>query len=135
MLARRALNSSNWIQMAVFVQGRHRHRHGSVARLMIVMGREAAPRSEVTATRLAVNRVCGPAAPDTPVPLDTESGDTLGLIVGTVASSGSEKKKWNLCQTQAMLVTVFDPGFAIRIYWADKFFFSIPVQLHNNCAH
>lgn len=73
--------------MAVFVQGRHQHQHGSVARLMIVRGREAAPRSEVTATRLAVSRVCGPVAPDTPVPLDTESGDTLGLIVGSITSS------------------------------------------------
>ena len=72
-LTRKALNSPNWIQMAVFVQGRHQHQHGSVARLMIVRGREAAPRSEVTATRLAVSRVCGPLAPDTPVPLDTVS--------------------------------------------------------------
>lgn len=54
---------------------------------MIVRGREAAPCSEVTATELAVNRVCGPVAPDTPVPLDTESGDTLGLIAGSITSS------------------------------------------------
>lgn len=56
-------------------------------------GREAAPHSEVTATRLVVNRVCGPEASDTPVPLDTESGDTLGLIAGSVTASGSEKKQ------------------------------------------
>lgn len=73
--------------MAVFVQGRHQHQHGSVARLMIVRGREAAPYSEVTATRLAVSRVCGPVAPDTPAPLDTESGDTLVLIMGSITSS------------------------------------------------
>lgn len=54
---------------------------------MIVRGREAAPRSEVTTTGLAVSRVCGPVAPDTPVPLDTENGDTLGLIVGSITSS------------------------------------------------
>lgn len=35
---RRALNPSNWIQMAVFVQGHHQLQHGSVARLMIVGG-------------------------------------------------------------------------------------------------
>lgn len=91
-LTRKALHSPNWIQMALFVQGRHRHRHGSVARLMIVRGREAAPRSEVTATRLAVSRVCGPVAPDTPVPLDAESGDTLGLIVGSITSSLVQKR-------------------------------------------
>lgn len=79
--------------MAVFVQGRHRHRRGSVARLMIVRGREVAPRSEVTATRLAVSRVCGLVAPDTPVPLETENGDTPGLIVASITSSGEEKKK------------------------------------------
>lgn len=73
--------------MAVFVQGHHQHQHGSVARLMIVRGREAAPRSEVTATRLVVSRVCGPVAPDTPVPLDTESGDTLGLILDAITSA------------------------------------------------
>lgn len=72
--------------MAVFVQGRHQHQHGSVARLMIVRGREAAPCSEVTATRLVVSRVCGPVAPDTPAPLDTDGGDTLGLILGSVTS-------------------------------------------------
>lgn len=72
--------------MAVFVQGRHKHQHGSVARLMIVRGREAEPRSEGTATGPAVSRVCGPVAPDTPVPLDTESGDTLGLIAGSITS-------------------------------------------------
>lgn len=72
--------------MAMLVQGRHQHQHGSVARLMIVRGREAAPCSEVTATRLAVSRLCGPVAPDTPVLLDTESGDTLGLIVGSITS-------------------------------------------------
>lgn len=80
------------MQMAVFVQGRHQHQHGSVARLMIVRGREAAPRSEVTATRLAVSRVCGPVAPDTPAPLDTESGDTLGLIVGSITSFLVQKR-------------------------------------------
>lgn len=62
-------------------------------------GREAAPRSEVTAARLAVSRVCGPIAPDTPVPLDTESGDTLGLIVGSITSSLVPKEKRALCQT------------------------------------
>lgn len=79
--------------MAVFVQGRHQRRCGSVARLMIVRGREVAPRSEVTATRLAVSRVCGLVAPDTPVPLETENGDTPGLIVASITSSGEEKKK------------------------------------------
>lgn len=49
--------------MAVFVQGRHQHQRGSVARLMIVRSREAAPRSEVTTTGLAVSRVCGPRSP------------------------------------------------------------------------
>lgn len=49
-------------------------------------GREAAPRSEVTATRLAASRVCGPVAPDAPALLDTESRDTLGLIVGSIRS-------------------------------------------------
>lgn len=43
-------------------------------------GRGATPRSEVTATRLVVSRVCGPVSLATPVPLDTETGDTLGLI-------------------------------------------------------
>lgn len=51
------------MQMAVFVQGRHQHQRGSVARLMIVRSREAAPRSEVTTTGLAVSRVCGPRSP------------------------------------------------------------------------
>lgn len=78
--------------MAVFVQGRHRHQRGSVARLMIVRFREAAPRSEVSVTRLVVSRVCGPVSPDTPVPLDTESGDTPGLTVGLITSSGSGEK-------------------------------------------
>lgn len=55
---------------------------------MIVRGREAAPRAEVSVTRLVVNRVCGPESQDPPVPLDTESGDTLGLIMDLTTSSG-----------------------------------------------
>lgn len=97
-LTHTALNSTNWIQMALFVQGRHQHEHGSVARVMIVRGREGAPCSEVTATRLLVSRVCGPIAPDTPVPLDGENGDTLRLIVGSITSSLVTKKKQALCQ-------------------------------------
>lgn len=42
-------------------------------------GREAAP----TATRPAVSSLCGPLAPGTPAPLDTEIGDTLGFTVGS----------------------------------------------------
>lgn len=86
-LSRKVLNASKWIQMAVFVQGHHQHRHGSVVRLMIARSREAAPCSEVTATRLVVNRVCGLIAPDTPVPLAVKNGDTLGLNVGSITSS------------------------------------------------
>lgn len=96
-LTHTALNSTNWIQMAVFVQGRRQHQHGSVARVMIVRGKEGAPCSEVTATRLVVSRVCGPIAPDTPVPLNSENGDTLGLIVGSITSSLVPKKKQALC--------------------------------------
>lgn len=61
-------------------------------------GREAAPCFEVTVTRLAVSRVCGPIAPDTPVPLDSKKGDTLGLIVGSIRSSLVLKEKKALYQ-------------------------------------
>lgn len=71
--------------MAVFVQGRHERRHGSVVRLRIVRGREAARRSEVTETRPAVGRLCGPVAPGTPAPLGAESVDTLGFALGSTA--------------------------------------------------
>lgn len=55
---------------------------------MIVRGREAAPHAEVSVTRLVVNRVCGPLSLYPPVPLDTESGGTLGPIMG-LTTSGS----------------------------------------------
>ncbi|KAK5859555.1 hypothetical protein PBY51_021107 [Eleginops maclovinus] len=64
MRTRKALSSPNWIQMAVFVQGRRRHRHWECGegndseRAGVQLNR-----SEVTATGLAVSRVCGPCGP------------------------------------------------------------------------
>lgn len=55
-------------------------------------GREAAP----TATRPAVSSLCGPLAPGTPAPLDTEIGDTLGFTVGSTPFL-PQKKKWAFC--------------------------------------
>lgn len=92
MLTRKALRS-NWMQMAVFAQGRHERRHVSVARLRIVRDREAAPRSEVTTSRPAVSRLCGPGSPwYTCVPLDAENRRHPGRRAGF-----DYTPKWALC--------------------------------------
>lgn len=93
-------------------------------------GREVAPRSEVTATRLAVSRVCGLVSPDTPVPLETENGDTPGLIVASITSSGEEGKPDSLSKFASNAhknwadgVTIsldLTPNFAIRTRWTNK---------------
>lgn len=113
--AKKRYTPPNWTQMAVFVQGRRRPRRGSVARLMIARERGVG-RGEWGGGRgewLPVLRSRRPGAggwqavwstkpPDTPAPLDTESGDTRGLIVGlSYALSGSDETLL-LCQTFVM---------------------------------
>ncbi|KAK1879575.1 Single-stranded DNA-binding protein DdrB [Dissostichus eleginoides] len=91
---RKALSSPNWIQMAVFVQGHRQHRHWECGEGNDSEGRGCsctALRSQRPGWRSAGCVV--PVAPDTPVPLDTESGDTLGFNHGlNYVLSGSRKE-------------------------------------------
>ena len=91
---RKALSSPNWIQMAVFVQGHRQHRHWECGEGNDSEGRGCsctALRSQRPGWRSAGCVV--PVAPDTPVPLDTESGDTLGFNHGlNYVLSGSQKE-------------------------------------------
>ncbi|KAK5888577.1 hypothetical protein CesoFtcFv8_014658 [Champsocephalus esox] len=73
--------------MAVFVQGHRQHRHWECGE-----GNDGEGRG-CSCTALRSAECVVPVAPDTPVPLDTESGDTLGFNHGlNYVLSGSQKE-------------------------------------------